>query len=367
MWDDLSMTKQTKIIWGIIVVLVIGAVTMSRANKTTTEDAQTFKIGMISILSGNYSMVGENFRNGATLAVEQYNLAHPDKKVEFIAEDDGFDTKKALSAYQKLTSIDHVNGLISVSTPSIGAIYDLVTKTDIPVIQGGEQTESPTADNVFQILPGNIELEKQLGAYIKEKGYKNPVIVYTQQDTMIRFKDALVSGYRGSVKEFAINADEKDFKTHVFKVAESNPDIVIVMMFPEPGAQFIKQYSVLKGALPQIAFDANAQSGLQDYNRILSNKSLLDGAIIAVVSSEVAQEFKDAYKTRFGIEAGIWADLGYDAANLLISTHATDGKTWIKNVHDTKFTGASGQIVFDDVGVRKPEVRITSIKGGKIQ
>jgi ABC-type branched-subunit amino acid transport system substrate-binding protein len=69
-------------------------------------------------------------------------------------EDDGYDSKKALSAYQKLTGVDNIDALISASSPSISAIYDLVTKTDMPVIQGGEQPVEPTDDNVFQIMPG---------------------------------------------------------------------------------------------------------------------------------------------------------------------------------------------------------------------
>ncbi len=358
------MIKTTKTFWAIIIaVAIVGGIWLTNANQ---KEEQTLKIGMISILSGPYSAVGENLRNGALLATEQYNATHPDSMIEFIPEDDGFETKKALSAYQKLTGIDHINALINVSTPSIGAIYDQVTKTDIPVIQGGEQPTEPTSDNVFQILPGNIELERQLGVYIKEKGYKNPVVVYTNHDTMIRFKNSMVSGYGSAMKEFAINADEKDFKPHVLKVSEANPDVAILLMFPESGAQFIKQYSTSKGKLPQLAFDANAQSGIGDYQRILNGGSVLNGAAIAIVSQSLSKEFKDAYKARFGSEPGFFSDLGYDAVNLLVDTHNKDGKKWITNVKQANFIGVSGKIEFDNVGVRKPEVKIVIITDGKI-
>ncbi len=360
------MKTNTKIIWGIIILLIAGVI-ISHTYKSDITKTETIKIGMISILSGDYATVGENIRNGAILAMEQYNAAHPNQKVELVVEDDGFNPKKALSAYQKLTSIDHVDGLFNVSTASIGAIYDLVSKTDIPVIQGGEQTNEPSKDNVFQILPGNIELENQLGAFIKEKGFKNPVVVYTNNDAMSRFKNSMVKGFGSPMKEFVINGDEKDFKPHVLKVSAENPDVIIVLMFPESGAQFLKQYVNLKGKLPQIAFDANAQSGIKDYQRILNSDTLLNNSIIATVSSNTTQEFKDAYKARFGVDAGFWCDLGYDGFNLLLKTYDTDGKKWITNVHDAKLVGASGRIEFDDVGVRKPEVTITKILDGKIQ
>ena len=357
------MTKNIKIILTTVVLILI-VVGIVKSNQVSNEPKH-IKVGMISILSGDYSAVGENLRNGAILASEQYNLKHPDQKVELVIEDDGFDSKKALSAYQKLTGIDHIDALINVSTPSIGAIYDLVTKTNIPVIQGGEQPVVPTNDNVFQILPGNIELEKQLGKYIHDKGYVNPAIVYTNNDTMLRFKDAFKEGYASSTHDFAINGDTKDFKTDIIKVSDSKPDVLIVLMFPESGAQMIKQYSSIK-VLPKIAFDANAQSGIKDYQRILNGASVLNGSFIAIVASHSSQEFKDAYKKRFGSDVGFFSDLGYDALNSLMSTYNTDGKTWIDNVKNISYQGASGNVQFDDVGVRKPDVRILQITNGNI-
>lgn len=356
--------------WGILIVIlvVIGGIWFSNSTENNTQNIspEEVKIGMISILSGEYSSVGENVRNGAVLASEQYNAKHPDAQIKLVIEDDGFDPKKALSAYQKLVSVDKANALINVSTASIGAIYDLVSKADMPVIQGGEQTTEPTKDNVFQILPGNIELEKQLGSYIKDKGYKNPVVVYTNNDAMIRFKNAMVSGYGSPVKEIVLNADEKDFSSDVLKTDESKPDIVILLSFPQSGAQFLKKYISIKGKLPQLAFDANAQSGIADYQRILNGGSVLNGSIIAMVSSNISNEFKEAYKARFGTDAGFWTDLGYDSFNLLAETYNKDGKKWIDNVGNASMAGVNGKIEFDDVGVRKPEVKIVTIENGGI-
>ena len=52
--------------------------------------------------------------------------------------------------------------------------------------------------------------------------------------------------------------------------------------------------------------------------------------------------------------------------NLLLSTKDANGKKWIENVEEADFEGVSGKIEFDDIGVRKPEVKIVQIKDGKI-
>jgi branched-chain amino acid transport system substrate-binding protein len=183
---------------------------------------------------------------------------------------------------------------------------------------------------------------------------------------MIRFKNAFVEGYGESITEFTINGDEKDFAPHVLKVSQTNPDVIILLSFPQSGAQFLKEYISTKGKLPQIAFDANAQSGFEDYKRILNGGEVLKGSIIATVSSKISDEFKVAYKNRFGNEPGVFADIGYDAFKVLMETHNEDGKKWIKNVENSNISGVSGKIEFDGVGVRKPEVNIVRIADGKI-
>lgn len=356
------MNNRRKIIGLFIaLVVVIGFVVAINPD----QKPENIKIGVMLGLTGPYAFVGENMRNGVVLAAEQYNAAHPNDTVELIIENDEFEPKKALTVYQKLIGVDHIDALINMSTPSIGVIYDQVTKLDMPVIQGGEQTFEPIDDNVLQVLPGNIELEKQLGAFIKEKGYKTPVVVYTNNDAMIRFKNAFVGSLGGSPKEFIINADEKDLRTHVLKVSEAKPDVIVLLMFPDSGAQFVRQYAAIS-KLPQLVFDANAQSGFGEYQKTLNGAEMLNGAYIGTISQNLSQEFKDAYKKRFGAEPGVFSDLGYDGFNLLIDTYDSDGKEWIKNVKESKLIGAAGQIEFDSVGVRLPTVKIVQIQDGKI-
>lgn len=358
------MNTKTKWILGVVVLIIAVWVVISQSGVGNNKGE--IRIGMISILSGEYSVVGENFRNGALLAVEQYNAINPDNKVVFIPEDDGFDSKKALSAYQKLTGIDQINALINVSTPSIGAIYDLVTKTNIPVIQGGEQPTEPTADNVFQILPGNIESERQLGAYLKAQGFLSPAIVYTQNDAIIRFKNAVLEGYGKPAKEFPISATEKDFRTHVLKTSAANADVVVLLMFPEPGALFLQEYLKQQQKLPQLAFDANFQSGFLDYQRILGNLKVLDGSIVSTIKIIVSDQFKNDYKNRFQADPGFMSDVGYDALNLLIKTYSSNGEKWIENVRRVSFGGVGGTIQFDSIGVRKPQVEMVRIVNGSL-
>jgi len=354
-----------KVIAGIVIAIVAVIAIVSLINNKQTPN-ESLTIGMIGILSGEYAFVGENIQNGAILAQEEYNAQNPDSQINLIVEDDGYDSGKALSAYQKLTGLNKIDALINVSTPSIGAIYDMVTEKDMPVIQMGEQPTPPTKDNVFQILPGNIPAEIELGEYIKNQGFINPVVVYSQDDVMIKFKNAVLQGIGSDVAEFVLENSTTDYRSDVLKISEGNYDVVVMITTPQQGAQFLRTYATQNGALPQLAFDANAQTGFSDYERILGDTNILNGSIISIISQTVSDEFKVAYEARFASEPGVMADLGYDAFNMLIDTYSKNGKDWIKNVEDGGFVGVTGPITFDSVGVRNPETTIGTIQNGEL-
>lgn len=355
-----------KIIIGIIaVVVIIGGFVFFSGNNNIPED--TLKIGVISILSGDYAIVGEGWRNGIILAKENYIKANPDSKIELIIEDDGFNPKTGLSAYKKLTEIDKVDVLMNASSATIDVIYNLVTKEDFPVIQGGEQGINPEDDNVFQIMPGNILAEIELGKYTKERHPQNVALVYTNSDFMVRFAIAFKEGYGDDVDEYKMDPANKDLRTTVSKIMAKNPSAVVVLSVPEQGAVLMKRFFELtKDNKPQFYFDGSFVSGFNDYERILGNLNYLNGTTIITINLNPTEQYNKIYKERFGSDASVFSDISYDGFNLLMNTYSSNGKKWISNVKKANFNGMSGAISFDDVGVRKPSVQIKEIKNGEL-
>ena len=354
-----------KYIWAIVIVVlvIIGGVYYGTKKSTP---AKSLNLGLISILSGEYAAVGENFRNGSVLAQEQYNAAHPDAPIKMIIEDDGFSGGKAVSAYQKLVNVDKIDALINVSTASIDAIYDSVTKLGIPVAQGGEQGRVPTDDNVFGIYPDSIASERDYGAYMKSKGFTQMTLVYTNIDAMIRFVAAFKEGFQGKTTDIIIDSAETDFRTHALKATSGNPTAVGIFMFPQQGAQFMKEFLKIVKNKPTIFFDTSFISGYPDYQRIMGDLNVLNGSIVGGMKLDDTQAYKDAYKARYGTDAPFLSDIGYDSFNLLVQTYSPDKATWVENMKKADFQGVSGQIKFGSAGNRLPETQMKVIKGGKI-
>lgn len=360
---DWRMTNKSKLVAGIIAIVIIAAILIGL---NTNQAEGGLKIGFIGILSGEYATVGQNFLNGTILANESYNQKHPNAQIEMVVEDDAFNGGKGVSAYQKLVNVDKVKALINTSTPTIDSIYKDVTMNGMPVIQAGEQSIEPTDDNVFGIFPNSIDSEYDYGVYMRQKGIKEMTLVYMNHDAMIRFVEAFKRGFQGKTMEFKINADEKDFRTHAVKVASVNSKNVGLFMFPQPGAQFLKEYFKVDKSKPAYFFDANFQSGYSDYQRLLGDLSPINGALIGTIDLATTDEFKSAYKKRFGTEAGFFSDVGYDAFNILIAARSDNNNKWINDLRKTDISGASGQIKFGPTGNRLPKTKIMTIKDGKL-
>lgn len=361
------MQKNTSIkTISLVIAIIIIVVGYGLWSSRSTSSSVGFKVGLISILSGDYAAVGENMKNGVVLADELYNAAHPDAQVTLLIQDDGFNGGKGASAYGKLVSADHIDALINVSTPTIDSIYATVSKTDMPVIQMGEQGREPVADNVFGVFPNSIASEYDYGVYMRNRGVKEMAIVYMNNDAMIRFVESFKKGFAGKTDDFMIEPSEKDFRTHALKVSAQHASTIGMFMFPQQGAQFLKEFLRIDKGQPQFFFDANFQTGITDYQRILGGLNVLNGALIGTINMKTGDAFKIAYKKRFGTDPGFLADMGYDAFNILIATHAKDNLTWLKNIQNVKFDGASGGIQFDATGNRQPETKIMTIQGGQM-
>lgn len=360
-----SHMKKTYIAVGLVIAILLG-VFISQSAAPAPQSQKGFSLGFIGILSGDYAAVGEGIRNGVLLASEQYNAAHPEAPITLSIEDDGFSGGKGMSAYQKLTTVNKVDALINTSTPTIDAIYETVSKTNLPVIQLGEQGREPADDNVFGVFPSSVASEYDYGVYLREHGTKEMAIVYTNNDAIIRFVNSFKQGFKGKTTDFVINADEKDFRTHALKVAGAKPAHVGMFMFPQQGAQLMKEFLKVAKNKPQFFFDANFQSGYSDYQRIMGDLSVLDGTLIGTIDSATSDAFRQAYKQRFGTDAPFLSDMGYDAFGLMVASYSTNRTQWVKNIKSANYLGVSGGIQFDEAGNRKPKTKMMVLEGGKI-
>lgn len=353
------MNKNIKIIV-IALVLILGVgFYFSKFSK------DSIKIGVMAPLSGEYASAGENLVKGVQLALDDFTLKYPDKKIEIVIEDDGFVVGKGTSAYKKLIGVDKVNALISVSTPVIDALYTEIIKDKLPVMQIGIQTVGIAPDNIFQNSPGASDGVIALAQYLNKKSSHSKIaVIYDSTPGGTIFHDVFKENYKNSIDSFVISSRD-GIRSQVNKIIGNNYDALVMLNSPENGALMTAE--VLKlGYKKQLIYDAQLQTGFADYKRILGDTKRIDGAISFWFAEGDATEFIDKFKKKHGSNPGFLADFGYDTFHTLLNAYSENQKTWISNIQETKSSGASGKIVFDKNGVRKQDISINQVKNGEI-
>lgn len=358
---------RNKIILGIVVlvIIVMGAAYYNK-NGNVSVPAGPTKIGVIAGTTGQYAFVGVNFVKGLNMAVENWNKENPSKQVQVVIEDDSFDAKKGLSAYQKLVSVDKVDAIANMTSVTIDVIYADVVKRGIPLVQTGEQGIEPADDNIIQVMEGNMITEEALGAYAKDEGYKNIAVFVLNNATFERFLAGFKKGYSGTFTEYKINSGDQTIRTQVTKALAQKPDAVVMLMSPPEGATIVKTFKELSREKMSFIFDGSAFTGFPEYKRLLGDTNLLNGSAIVIISQKENPDFTKQYKEKYGEDPGIGASWGYDGLTLLIRTKANDDRDWVNNMKTASYEGAGGAVTFDSVGVRKPNFYIGLIENGEL-
>ncbi len=355
-----------KKILGIVAVIltVVAGVYYSKSNSSSAN----LKIGVIAGTTGEYAIVGENYIKGIELAKEQWMISHPDQSLNLIIENDEFDSKKALSAYQKLSSIDKVDAFINETTITVDATYDLIHQSGKPFVQGFEQSKPAEKDNIFQIWPSSVPAEVLLGKYIKEKGYKNVAVVVAQNiQAWNGFANAFAEGYGSNVTRIPVDSSSNDVRTDVLKIVNGNYDAVVLYTVPKQAALIVKESRIQSKTPLTFVFDQDIQTGEKEIKEILGSFTPLNGSIAMVtIGDNDSVDFVNAYKAKYGAEPGIGASVGYDSFNVLMRAYDRNINAWLKNIQNSNFQGASGEIKFNENGLRSPKVHIGEIVNGEL-
>lgn len=369
------MNTITKVILGIIVItLVIWGLSSLQSTKDES-DKGPIKIGAIISMTGDAASFGEFAKKGMDLAAEEINAKGGinGRKVEVIIEDDQTDPKQAVSAYQKLVSVDNVQALL-------GGLFDFVAQPIFPLA---------LKDKIVFISPNNLriagsfELNEQsfvmltdfstvirkLTSVVSEDSVKKLAIVHFKSDFGQEIADTLGKvmteiGKQPVIDESYNQIGGNDFKTMVLKLKQNNVDTVFLDMLDADSVQFLQRSREL-GFKPRVIThtlitDAFKNPGL--------DKTLLEN-VIALDWELSTPEFTSVFKKRYNIEPAKSADKAYDAVYVLARAVAeTEDKSQVANyLESNTFKTINGNIKFNsNHTVDNVLVKVKLIKDGKL-
>ena len=338
------------------------------------------KIGIAGPITGDQAKMGMDFKNGVSLAVEEWNEKGGilGKKIKVIIADDQHDPKQAVSVANKLMNegaigvIGHFNSSCSIPAS------DVYNRSGIPMITPASTNPKLTEKGykgVFRICGRDDQQGKIASDFvINYLNLKDVAILHDKTTYGQGLADEFKKFISGKVKVVyygGIIQGDKDFKMVLSVVKEKKPELIFFGgIYPEAGL-LVKQAQELGLKVPFMSGDGTIDPKFIEIAGIQAAEGTYLTFSPDPKNISSAKGFIEKYQSKYK-EVGPYSIYAYDAANIMLSAikeaHSTEGKAIIDMLHLMEFNGALGKIMFDskgDVTVARYVVWIT--KSGKFE
>ena len=293
--------------------------------------ADSVKIGYTGPLSGSLSLLGQGVRDGIDVYVQYINdqggvNGH---KIEFIAEDDGYEPMRTLAAAKKLSEQDNVIALVSpAGTPNVTAMIGYSQERKMPIIAPyafSHALTTPIKRYVFTTLP-EVRLQADvLGGYIVNQLKQTKIAAIYQNDD---FGQDAVAGLDERLKKSNIaliklpfDRGSTNFSGVVAQAREAGAEHVVFLGIPRDAALVMKEANKM-GWKPQFS-GHNALGDPQTFT--LAGAPLVEGAIALAVMEpldsnkpQVAEFIARQHKYLPKTSPTTYSMHGYNAAELFV-------------------------------------------------
>jgi branched-chain amino acid transport system substrate-binding protein len=367
------------------VLVWVGLACAGFASSPTMAQAQeVVRIGHAADMSGPVAYFGKDSENGARMAIEALNARGATiagKKVtwQLIGEDDASDPKQATSVAQKLVDAK-VNGVIghegSGTTIPASKIY---SDAGIPQISPSATSPQYTHQNfatAFRVVANDVQLGRALGRYaVKSMNVKRVAVIDDRtygQGLATEFSNGLrQQGASVVAKEFT-DYRATDFSAILTRVRASNPDLVFFGGMNAVAGPMLRQMKQLGIKVRMMGGDGICSDEIFK----LSGGTMTDGQVVCAEAGGVEDagkaamdNFRAAYRKRFGIDVQIIAPYSYDAVMVIAEAMNKAGSSspakYLPLLARTQYKGVTGNIAFDAHGdIRDGVITLYTFKGG---
>ena len=196
-------------------------------------------VGTIQDLSGPVAGFGKAVRQGMLLRVEEINEQGGinGRKLKLIAEDNGYDPKKAVLAAQKLVNQDkvfivagHIGTAMNMAAMPVQFSKNIVNF--MPVTAAREMYEPLNRLKYAMQVPYYDQIRTWLPKLVKDKGAKKVCVIYQDDE----FGLEVVRGAEAGLKPINMELTEKtsfkrgatDFSSQVAKLKGAGCDLVVL-------------------------------------------------------------------------------------------------------------------------------------------
>jgi branched-chain amino acid transport system substrate-binding protein len=263
---------------------------LALAAHTSAAGAQeTLKIGLLATFEGAFTVLGEDSKRGAELALKDHNGMAGGKKIEWVVGSSDASPDSAIRAIRKLVEQDGVKIVVGPLSGDEGlAVKDYAkTQPNVTFVNGTSAAQDTTlrdpAPNFFRFSTDGAQWMAGLGTYsFNSKGYKRVATVaedysfpYTQ---VFGFMAEFCKAGGHVVSKAWVPIGNKDFSSVIAGIP-ADVDAVYVALGGADGVNFLTQYQQAGGTAPLIGGSITADQ------TVLSSQGKQKQAVLGMPSA----------------------------------------------------------------------------------
>ena len=369
------------------VALAAALMTMPLAgcnNNGGGSSGDVIKIGGLAPLTGEVAQYGTAVDNAIKMAVEKINEEQGGilggKKIEYICYDEKGDSSEAVTMYERLLDEGVVALIGDVTSKPCKAVAQKAAADNLPMLTptGTQEDITDVGENVFRtcfIDPYQGEL---MATYAKEKlGATSAAILYDNADT---YSSGIADAFEAAAKELGMtvtnkegyqggSSGSKDFNAQLTKIKANNPDVLMLPVYYSDAALIAVQAQAQ--GITATLLGADGWDGVIEKIDASNLSAVANARFCSQYSASSTdpelQAFLKEYKERYGMDANMFAVLGYDSmfimADAIDRAGSTDAEAIIAALKTTNYKGLTGTTTFDSKRNPVREALITGFEG----
>ena len=285
------------------VIGVASAAAMTAAMMMPTSvfaaDDETFKIGVIGPMTGDYAQYGTNVYNAAKIAADEINAngGFNGYQVEILdAGDDQGDPEKAVNAYNDLLDKGMQMLCGTVTSGACIAVGAEAADSTFLFTPSATAVDSITAgDNEFRMCFTDPMQGTKSAEYISEKGLATKVA--TLYDSMADYNSGVHDAFVAACADYGLEvvADEAyttdnntDFSVQLGKIKDSGAELLFLPNYYSDNALILQQAHDL--GLDMKIFGVDGMDGILNVENF--DKSLAEGVMLLTPFSATSEDEK---------------------------------------------------------------------------
>jgi branched-chain amino acid transport system substrate-binding protein len=363
--------KQITLI-GLLLIALFTIIFNACNNSTQTDN---IKIGVILPLTGKFAVIGEGEKKGIEMAIDSLKKKFSNKKIEVVFEDFASETKNAVTAANKLISVDKVDAIITSTTAAAEAVSPIVEKAHIINFVISPDMGIVKKSNYNFRVYYNFNTEAEVAnSFVKKMKPSSIAFLATRYSSLQKLVDESLEksfismGIKVSSKQYT-ELQDKDFKNQILRIKTEAPELLYLVPMTNQVDLFANQLS---------EYDYKPDSKKMIFGSFLFNwkpdvfLNTLEGYYIATPffqTLDSTNSFKISFNSKYKTNPSFDIAYAYDNAMILIDLLNQSKKDFIefKNKFNKMGTinAASGEIIFTGDNDTKSKIIVTKIVNGK--